>query len=83
MYPLVVGQRPRPPEEHFLNTVYGAVNADVLLITGMRDEAPVATLSHLVPNSRLLEIRVNASEETRQVRRECHEKTAKTITIVG
>ena len=49
-------------EEHFLNMVYGAVAVDVLLITGMRDEAPVAALSHLVPDSRLLEVRVQASE---------------------
>jgi adenine phosphoribosyltransferase len=67
-----VRQRPRLPEEHFLNVVYGAVDVDVLLITGMRDEAPVAALSHLVPDSRLLEIRVKASEETRRVRRRCH-----------
>jgi hypothetical protein len=52
---------PRLPEEHFLNVVYGAVDVDVLLITGMRDEAPVAVLSHLVSNSRhsrLLEVHV-------------------------
>jgi hypothetical protein len=51
-------QRPQLPEEHFLNVVYGAVDEDVLLITGMRDKAPVAALSHLVPDSRLLEVRV-------------------------
>lgn len=67
-----VRQRPRLPEEHFLNVVYGAVDVDVLLITGMRDEAPVAALSHLVPNSRLLEVHVQASEQTRRVRRGCH-----------
>ncbi|KAJ3455575.1 hypothetical protein MRS44_017057 [Fusarium solani] len=50
-----VRQRPQLPEEHFLNVLYEAVDADVLLITGMRDEAPVSTLSHLVPDSRLLE----------------------------
>ena len=65
-------QRPRLPEEHFLNVVYGAVDVDVLLITGMRDKAPVAALSHLVPDSRLLEIYVKASEETRRVRQGCH-----------
>ncbi|RDL36265.1 uncharacterized protein BP5553_06877 [Venustampulla echinocandica] len=65
-------QRSRLPEEHFLNVVYSAADVDVLLITGMRDEAPVAALSHLVPDSRLLEIRVKASEETRQVRRGCY-----------
>jgi adenine phosphoribosyltransferase len=67
-----VRQRPRLPEEHFLNVVHGAVDVDVLLITGMRDEALVAALSHLVPHSRLLEVLVRASEETRRVRRGCH-----------
>ncbi|PTB70811.1 hypothetical protein BBK36DRAFT_1134069 [Trichoderma citrinoviride] len=64
-----VRRRPRLPEEHFLGVVHGAVDADVLLITGMRDEAPVAALSHLVPDSRVLEVCVNASEETLRVRR--------------
>ncbi|KAI5927240.1 hypothetical protein F4810DRAFT_722424 [Camillea tinctor] len=62
-------QRPRLLEEHFLNVVRGAVDVDVLLITGMKDEAPVAAFSHLVPDSRLIEVRVEASEETRQIRR--------------
>ncbi|BCR85816.1 uncharacterized protein ACHE_21274A [Aspergillus chevalieri] len=66
-----VQRRPRLPEEHFLDVVYGAVDVDVLLITGMRDEAPVAALSHLVPYSRLLEIRVKANKETRRARRGC------------
>jgi adenine phosphoribosyltransferase len=65
-------QRPRLPEESFLNVVYGAVDVDVLVITGMRDEAPVAALSHLVPDSRLLEVHVQASEQTRRIRRGCH-----------
>ena len=67
-----VRQRPRLPEEHFLNVVYGAVDVDVLVITGMRDEAPVAALSHLVPDSRLLEVHVQASEQTRRIRQGCH-----------
>lgn len=67
-----VRQQPRLAEQHFLNVVYGAVDVDVLLITGMRDEAPVAALSHLVPDSRLLEIHVQAREETRRIRRGCH-----------
>ncbi|PVH96434.1 hypothetical protein DM02DRAFT_687647 [Periconia macrospinosa] len=65
-----VQHRPQLLEEHFLNIVYGAVGADVLLITGMREEAPVAALSHLVPDSRLLEVYVQATEQTRRVRRE-------------
>lgn len=67
-----VCRRRRLPEEHFLNVVYGAVDVDVLLITGMRDEAPAAALSHLVPDSRLLDVRVEVSEETRRTRRQLH-----------
>ena len=67
-----VQQRPRLPEENFLNVVYGAVDVNVLLITGMRDEAPVAALSYLVPDSRLLEVHVQANEQTRRIRRGCH-----------
>ena len=66
-----VRQRPRLPEEHFLKAVYDAVDVDMLFITGMRDEAPVAALSHLVPGSRLLEVRVKASKDTRRLRRGC------------
>ncbi|KAF4510099.1 hypothetical protein G6O67_002017 [Ophiocordyceps sinensis] len=64
-----VRQRPRLPEEVFLRVVDEAVDAHVLFITGMRDEAPVPSLSHLVPGSRLLEVRVEASREQRQLRR--------------
>lgn len=64
-------KRPRLREEHFLNVVYGNVDVDVLIITGMREEAPVAGLSHLVPDSKLLEVRVQAGEETKRVRRGC------------
>ncbi|KAI1828330.1 hypothetical protein F4861DRAFT_178185 [Xylaria intraflava] len=65
-------RRPQLAEEHFLNIVYGATDVDVLLITGIRDDAQVAGLSHLVPESRLLDIRIIASEETRRVRGGCH-----------
>jgi len=66
-----VQQRPWLPEENFLNVVYSAQDVDVLVITGMRDEAPVAALSHLVPDSRLLEVHVQASEQTRRLRQGC------------
>lgn len=66
-----VRKRPRLPEEHYLDVVYGAVDVDVLLITGMRDEAPVAALSHLMPDSRLIEVHIQAGEQTRRVRRGC------------
>jgi adenine phosphoribosyltransferase/phosphomevalonate kinase len=61
-----VRQRPGLPQEHFLNVVNNAVGAHVLLITGMRDAAPVATLSHLVPECRLIEVHVRAAEQTQR-----------------
>ncbi|KAJ9605292.1 hypothetical protein H2200_009949 [Cladophialophora chaetospira] len=63
-----VRQRPQLAEEQFLNVVNDAVGVDVLLITGMRDEAPVAAFSHLVPDSKLVEVRVQASEQVRRLR---------------
>ncbi|KAH8912403.1 adenine phosphoribosyltransferase [Coniochaeta sp. PMI_546] len=65
-------ERPGLPEEHFLDVVYGAADVDVLLITGMTDETPVASLSHLVPDSKMIEVRIQASEETRRARRGCY-----------
>ncbi|KAK1825987.1 hypothetical protein QBC39DRAFT_365439 [Podospora conica] len=66
----LVQRRPRLPEEHFLHVVRNdGADVDVLLITGMRDEAPVPSLAHLVQQSRLLEVRVEASQETRWMRR--------------
>ncbi|KAK7213061.1 hypothetical protein V2G26_020239 [Clonostachys chloroleuca] len=62
--------RPQLPEDQFIRVVRNASDVDVLFITGMRDEAPVATFSQLVPNSKLLELRVQAKEDTRRVRRE-------------
>ena len=38
--------------------VYSAIDVNVLLITRIRDEAPVVALSHLVLDSRLLEVHV-------------------------
>lgn len=66
-------RRPRLPEEHFLDVVHGAADVDVLFITGMRDEAPVAAFSHLVPGSRLLEVHVQASAQARGIRRSGHD----------
>ena len=68
--------RPQLPQEHFLDVLNGAADVDVLLITGMRDEAPVATLSHLVQDKRVLEVRVEASEEMRRARRRGHDGVA-------
>lgn len=57
------------PEKNFLTVVHNAADVDVLFITGMRDDAPVAAFSHLVPESRLLEVRVTANHETQRRRR--------------
>lgn len=67
-----VRNRPQLPKEHFLNIVHGAADVDVLLITGMRDEAPVEVFSPLVPDSRLVDAHVKASEKTRRARRGCY-----------
>jgi len=64
-------QHPNLLQESFLDVVYDAADADVLFITGLRDEVPVAALSHLVPDSRLIEVRVQADERTRLIRRGC------------
>ncbi|KAK8859591.1 phosphoribosyl transferase domain protein [Apiospora arundinis] len=57
------------PEEHFQSVLRSAHDVDVLFITGMRDDAPVTTLTHLVPECKLLDVRVQASEKTRQSRK--------------
>lgn len=63
-----VRERPNFAEEQFLNVARGAADVDVLLITGMRDEAPLAAFSHLVPECRLIEVYVQASEQRRRSR---------------
>ncbi|KAF2638796.1 hypothetical protein P280DRAFT_470838 [Massarina eburnea CBS 473.64] len=62
-------ERPQILEEQFQNAVQGAGDVDVLFITGMRDQSPVTTYSHLVPGSRLIEVHVQTSESTRRVRK--------------
>ncbi|KAG6000432.1 hypothetical protein E4U21_005474 [Claviceps maximensis] len=62
-------QRPQLRYETFEKVLTDNADCGVLLITGMRDEAPVAALSHLVPRNRLLEVRVEASRQTRRARR--------------
>jgi adenine/guanine phosphoribosyltransferase-like PRPP-binding protein len=64
-----VQHQPWLPEEQFMRVVHGAADVGVLVITGMRDKAPVAALSHLVPNSKLLEVYVQASEQMRRFRK--------------
>ncbi|KAJ6114082.1 hypothetical protein N7512_007527 [Penicillium capsulatum] len=64
-----VRSRPQLPKEHFLDVVSDAMDVDILFITGMRDKAPVSTFSHLVPEKRLLEVRIHVSEKVRRFRR--------------
>jgi len=54
-----------------LNVLYDGADVDVLLITGMRDEAPVAAFSHLAAACRMLEVVVKASKETQLARGGC------------
>ncbi|BCS21111.1 uncharacterized protein APUU_21543S [Aspergillus puulaauensis] len=68
-YQSQVWEEPWLPEEHFMRTVDESRDVDVLLITGMRDNAPVPLFSHLVPTSRLIEVRVTSGDETRRTRR--------------
>lgn len=65
-----VRQRPHLPEEHFLDVVHKAADVDVLIITGMRDEAPVAVMAHLVPTARVLEVHVRTTDNIREGRRQ-------------
>lgn len=65
-------RRPRLLEEQIIRVLNHGEGLDVLLITGMREEAPVASYSHLAPGSRVLEVRIEASRKTRQYRRGHH-----------
>lgn len=51
-----------------MRVVNDAVGFDVLIVTGMRDEAPVAAFSCLAPESRILDVRIETSGETRRTR---------------
>lgn len=64
-----VRKRPQLREEHFVNVVESARDVDVHLIIGIRDNAPVATLSHLVPSIKVVELYLSASLATRRSRR--------------
>lgn len=61
--------QPKLPEMNFERIVRDYSDVDVLLITGMRDNAPVAAFSSAACDSRVLEIYVEASPEIRRGRR--------------
>ncbi|KAM0141012.1 hypothetical protein ACHAO1_002138 [Botrytis cinerea] len=75
-YEKQVINHPQSPMEHFQSVVRDSGSFDVLFITGMRDEAPLTTFSHLVPDSKVLDVRVNASQAVlRAHQRDCYEET--------
>jgi hypothetical protein len=55
-----------------LDVLYHAVGVSVLLITGIGDKAPVATLSRLVLESRLIEVYVQAAAQIQCIQRGYH-----------
>lgn len=65
-YEAQLRQRPQLREEHFCDVVVETNgDVDVLLLTGLRDEAPVTTLGPLVPHSQLLDVCVRTGRRTR------------------
>jgi hypothetical protein len=58
---------PSAAESRFLE-VLNEDASDVLFITGVKEIAPGATLSHLVDDARLIDVRAQASEATRNLR---------------
>jgi phosphomevalonate kinase len=59
---------PNYPQESFLKLVHDNAGVDVLFVTGMRESWPVAAVAHLVPGTRVVEIRIQTDEETRRAR---------------
>ncbi|KAJ4112489.1 hypothetical protein NW768_011655 [Fusarium equiseti] len=70
-YQAQLAQRPRLGQEHFLNATKSS-DVDVLFITGLREEAPVSKLWYLVANVRLIDVRIEANDETRNIHRNRH-----------
>ncbi|EEU41190.1 uncharacterized protein NECHADRAFT_46300 [Fusarium vanettenii 77-13-4] len=56
-------------KEHFLKAMKNLADVDVLMITGMRDEAPLVTFSPLFPDIKMIEVRVQTSQWIRRIRR--------------
>ncbi|KAL8388771.1 hypothetical protein RB599_010095 [Gaeumannomyces hyphopodioides] len=71
-YSAQLAARPGLPEELFAELAGGVGEAEVLFVTGMRDEAPVATRAHLAPWARVIEVRVVATPELLAARRGPH-----------
>jgi hypothetical protein len=58
-----VEHRPNCPQENFRKLVHDNTGLNVLFVTGMREQGPVAAVSHLVPGSRVIEIRIQTDDE--------------------
>lgn len=54
-----------------MDVVGSIVGVDILFITGIRDKAPVAVFSRLVPNTQLIEVNVEVNEEIWRARQGC------------
>ena len=63
-----VEKQPNCPQENFLKFVDENAGVDIFFVTGMREHAPVAAVTHLVPMTRVVEIRVQSNESVRQSR---------------
>lgn len=59
-----VQARPQLPEEEFMRVVNEVEGLDVLIIIGMRDAAPATVFSPLVPESRVVEVRIERDDNT-------------------
>ncbi|RSL64775.1 hypothetical protein CEP54_004609 [Fusarium duplospermum] len=66
-------KNPKLPKEHVLKLVNNITDVDVLIITGMRDEAPLTTYSPLFPAIKMIEVRIQTSKCIRKIRRGCED----------
>lgn len=64
-----VRRHPHLPQHLFRYMHTDVGDVDVFFVTGMRDEAPVASYAHVDSDRRFLEVKVTASKETRMARR--------------
>lgn len=62
-------KRPELLKDHFLKAMKNLADVDVLIITGMREEAPLVTFSPLFPDIKLIEVRIQTSQWIRRIRR--------------
>ncbi|KAK7928863.1 hypothetical protein PG985_005861 [Apiospora marii] len=75
-YQSQVLEHPKFTEKHFLEVVRSNDDVDVLFVTGLRDEAPVTILAHLVPDCKLLDVDVRTAKEIQRARRGFRDRNA-------